>query len=88
MQNHLSSILSGEYLVKPEIKLTNRLFIEHAEDIEQILRRAVRHALLMHKRLGNPIATWRNGKVVIVPPEEIQVEESADTPFSDKATKP
>ena len=88
MQNHLSNILSGEYLVKPEIKLTNRLFIEHAEDIEQILRRAVRHALLMHKRLGNPIATWRNGKVVIVPPEDIRVEESADTPFSDKATKP
>jgi len=25
----------------------------------------------MHKKLGNPIAVWRNGKVVILPPEEI-----------------
>jgi ABC-type proline/glycine betaine transport system ATPase subunit len=27
----------------------------------------------MHKRLGNPIAIWKDGKVVIVPPEEIVI---------------
>jgi hypothetical protein len=27
----------------------------------------------MHKCLGNPIAVWRDGKVVIVPPEEIEI---------------
>lgn len=27
----------------------------------------------MHKRIGNPIAVWRDGKVVIVPPEEIEI---------------
>jgi hypothetical protein len=40
-------------------------------EIDEALRRAVREALLRHKKLGNSIAVWRDGKVVIVPPEEI-----------------
>ena len=60
-----------------EIKLTNRLFIDHGKSIEKVLQRAVNHALLLHKRLGNPIATWKDGKVVIVPPEEIVVPSDA-----------
>ena len=40
------------------------------------LRRAVRDALLEHKRAGNSIASWRDGNVVIIPAEEIPVEES------------
>jgi hypothetical protein len=53
---------------------------EQAEAIERILQRAVNHALLMHKRLGNPIATWKDGKVVIVPPEEIVVPPDVPEP--------
>jgi len=56
-----------------EIKLTKRLFIDHGKDIEKVLQCAVNHALLIHKRLGNPIATWKDGKVVIIPPEEIEI---------------
>lgn len=63
-----------------DIKLTKRLFIDHGKDIENVLQRAVNHALLMHKRLGNPIATWRDGKVVIVPPEEIVVPSDVSEP--------
>jgi hypothetical protein len=44
-------------------------------DIENVLRRAVHHALRMHKRAGNPIAEWRDGRVVIIPPEEIIVDD-------------
>jgi hypothetical protein len=44
-----------------------------AEEIGKILQLAVREALIMHKRIGNPIAIWKNGKVVIVPPEEIEI---------------
>jgi len=51
--------------------LTTDYFAVHAKDIEKVLRRAVDHALSMHRRLGNPIATWKDGKVVIVPAEEI-----------------
>lgn len=40
------------------------------------LRRATRSALLEHKRTGNPVASWKDGKVVIIPAEEIQVEET------------
>ena len=46
---------------------------EQAEAIELILQEGVRQALLIHKRLGNPIAIWKDGKVVIVPPEEIVI---------------
>lgn len=49
--------------------------ITHGKEIEEVMRRAVRHALLMHKRIGNPIATWKDGKVVIIQPEDIPVEE-------------
>ena len=57
----------------PKLKLTNDFVAEHAKDIEKVLQRAVHHALLMHKRLGNPIAIWKDGQVVIIPPEEIVI---------------
>ena len=56
-----------------KLTLTNDFVAEHAKDIEQVLRRAVNHALLIHKRLGNSIAVWQDGEVVIVPPEEIVI---------------
>ena len=34
---------------------------------------AVRAALREHKLAGNSIAVWRDGKVVLLPPEEIEV---------------
>jgi hypothetical protein len=52
----------------PEINLA-----EQAEAIELVLQEGVRRALSIHKRLGNPIAVWKDGKVVIVPPEEIVI---------------
>ena len=41
--------------------------------IARVMRTAVREALLEHKRAGNPIAAWRDGKVVWIPPEKIRV---------------
>ena len=38
-------------------------------------RRAVRKALLRHKQLGLPIVSWEGGKVVVIPPEEIPLDE-------------
>jgi hypothetical protein len=34
--------------------------------------RAIREAVSDHKRAGNPIAEWRDGRVVLVPPEQIE----------------
>jgi hypothetical protein len=48
-------------------------FAEQAEAIERILQAAVQRELLIHKRLGNPIVIWKDGKIVIVPPEDIVI---------------
>ena len=44
------------------------------DEITRAYQRAVREAVLRHKRNGNPIAISRNGKVVIVQPDEIEAE--------------
>jgi len=59
--------------VSTRINTDNPSFVDFGKDVERALQRAVRHALLMHKRIGNPIAIWRDGRVVIIPPEEIVI---------------
>jgi hypothetical protein len=44
-----------------------------AARIEAAIQAAVREALIQHKRAGNPIAVWENGRVVWIPPEEIEI---------------
>jgi hypothetical protein len=41
--------------------------------IEAAMKRGVREALRRHELLGESIAVGRDGKVAIVPPEEIEV---------------
>lgn len=53
---------------------------ERLDEIQQAMKQAVREALIRHKQAGNPVATWRDGQVVWVPPEEIPVEESTPSP--------
>jgi hypothetical protein len=43
------------------------------------IERGARDALLQHKRAGTPIAVWRDGQVVWIPPEEIEVDAPAAT---------
>lgn len=42
--------------------------------IQQALGEAVREAILRHKREGNPVAVWRDGKVVWIEPRDIPVD--------------
>jgi predicted ABC-type ATPase len=44
-----------------------------ASEMESLLREAVREACRRHKALGESIVVWHDGKVVEVPPEEIEV---------------
>jgi hypothetical protein len=46
--------------------------------IHQALREAWVKELIRHKRLGTPIVVWRDGKVVWIPAEEIEIPD-ADT---------
>ena len=41
----------------------------------EAFRRAVAEAIAEHRRNGVPIAIWRNGKVVRIPAEQIEVRE-------------
>ena len=51
------------------------LFVRYSDEINKAYERAVRQALLMHKRAGNPVAVERDGKLVILQPDEISVSE-------------
>jgi hypothetical protein len=41
------------------------------EKIDKVFQTAVKKALKRHKSAGNPIAIWRDGKVVILKADEI-----------------
>ena len=47
------------------------LFVRYAKEIKRAYDRAVREALLMHKRAGNPVPVERNGKLVMLQPGDI-----------------
>jgi hypothetical protein len=56
-------------------------FLAEAEAVEAAVQQAVKEALRMHKQAGNPVAGWKDGRVVWVPAEQIDLEdESTDAP--------
>jgi hypothetical protein len=58
--------------------------VERAGDLDRVgraLRAGVRDALQRHKRDGDPVAVWREGRVVWLPPDQIPTaDESTETP--------
>jgi hypothetical protein len=50
--------------------------------IDEALREAARDARRFHKAIGNPMATWHDGRVVWVQPEDIVVDKPAEQPPS------
>jgi hypothetical protein len=59
--------VGAQYRDKIEEALADR------ERITQALAEGVREALKKHKQAGNPVVDWRDGKMVWLKPEEIQV---------------
>lgn len=61
-------------------KIPNKSELEAASAADELLQDrildaigdAVEEAIRDHKRAGNPIAEWRDGRVVLVPPEQIE----------------
>lgn len=51
---------------------------EDDEFVDEALAAAARDVLRRHKLLGLPIAWMRDGKVVWLPPEEIELDECSD----------
>ena len=55
--------------------------IKDLDRIERALRAAVRDAVQRHKRDGDPVAVWREGRVVWLPPDQIPTaDESSEAP--------
>jgi hypothetical protein len=55
---------------------------------EEALKKAVAEAIAEHRGNGVPIAIWRNGKVVRIAADQIEVRESPATyPISRKRMK-
>jgi len=50
-------------------------YIPLAYRAEEAFKKAVAEALAEHRLNGIPIAIWRDGKVVLVPPDQIGVSD-------------
>jgi phosphopantothenate synthetase len=50
------------------------IFSRYGDQIDEACKRAVREALLKHKLAGNPVAVSRDGNVVLLQPDEIEVD--------------
>jgi hypothetical protein len=48
--------------------------LSDTERVTDAVRQAGREARLRHKQLGVPLVVWRDGQVVLIPPEEIVVD--------------
>jgi hypothetical protein len=59
--------LGAQYRDKIDEALADR------DRITQALADGVREALKKHKQAGNPVVVWRDGKMVWLKPEDIQV---------------
>ncbi len=51
---------------------------EDGRAIDEALKEAARDARRLHKALGNPMATWKDGQVVWVRPEDIDVDDDSE----------
>jgi isoaspartyl peptidase/L-asparaginase-like protein (Ntn-hydrolase superfamily) len=51
----------------------SNLFIVYSDEINKAYERAVREALTKHKKDGNSVVVSRDGSVVILKPEEIEI---------------
>jgi hypothetical protein len=56
-----------------ESQFPKNFFTASDKEIEEYLQQAIKQALKMHKAAGNPIAVWKDGKVVLIAPEDIKV---------------
>jgi len=45
-----------------------------SEDMTQTIKQAVRRALLQHRAVGNKIAFWDDGKIVVEVPKDAQLQ--------------
>ena len=52
----------------------SEIFEDEAK-ITRALSKAINEALLQHKKAGNPVVSWENGKIVLIQPDDIPVKD-------------
>ena len=57
---------------------TLKELFEDGRAIDEALKEAAKDARRLHKALGHPMATWRDGRVVWVQPEDIKIDDSEE----------
>jgi len=56
---------------------TPNLLVKYRAAVNAAITKGVREALLKHKQAGNPVAVSRDGKVILLQPNEIKLEYSS-----------
>ena len=44
-----------------------------SQKAEMALKEAVRKVIIEHKRTGDPLLVWKNGKVAKIPPQKLRI---------------
>lgn len=57
---------------------SNDEFADLSLRVQHALRKCGRDVLIRHKREGRPIVSWKDEKVVLIPPEEIVIPPAED----------
>jgi hypothetical protein len=61
---------------------------ERGTPIDEAFEEAFREAVLQHKRAGQPLVFWKDGKSILVSAEEVEAELNARKAASKKPTAP
>jgi predicted ABC-type ATPase len=64
---------------RKDLSRIGRLMLEGTA-VDEAARQGVRDALLAHKRAGVPIAIMEDGKVVLIPADEIEIDDPSEKP--------
>jgi hypothetical protein len=64
--------MNGKFSTEAELEVASGANELLQDRIVEAIGDAVQEAIRDHKRAGNPIAGWRDGRVVVVPPDQIE----------------
>ncbi len=56
------------------LRKTQPIDLNNDDEVDEALGAAVRDALREHKRLGQSVVVWQDGKIVTLAPEDIPVD--------------
>ena len=66
--------------MKPEQNTLPRIDLDNDDQVDGAIKAAVWDTLRDHKRRGQSVVVWQDGKVVTLAPEDIPVEDEVPAP--------